>query len=304
MERGVSTEERQDRNAEALGLSDEILRNLELAEIPLGNACLKAARLARLLDDSPNVDTLSGIAVEVGNLESHDGTLRSQMEVARDPDVSLSTANTWQYIQAPQGNSVERWGITNTVLNNERRLQAHRAAVYKAVYKYVLNVNYQLRLSEVPEAVFERTRQLVDSRLRDMVPDAVRQFVSVWDSLRSQNVEDWSNAVHSCRRVLQGVADAVYPPNPDGLSEVERNGQKIKVGPDQYVNRIMLYVQDRSDSGRFEEVVGSHLTYLGDRLDALQAAATKGSHAKIQSREEAERYTTYTYMLIGDILSL
>ena len=36
---------------EALTLSDEVLRNIELSEIPLARAALKLSRLARLLND-------------------------------------------------------------------------------------------------------------------------------------------------------------------------------------------------------------------------------------------------------------
>ncbi|WP_110989543.1 hypothetical protein, partial [Acinetobacter baumannii] len=59
-----------------------------------------------------------------------------------------------------------------------------------------------------------------------------------------------------------------------------------------------------TDSKRFEEIVGSHMKYLGERLDAIFQAAQKGSHDIISSREEADRYVIYTYLVIGDILSL
>jgi len=36
---------------EALSLSEEILRNIELSELPLTNIALKASRLARLLNE-------------------------------------------------------------------------------------------------------------------------------------------------------------------------------------------------------------------------------------------------------------
>ena len=39
---------------EALGLSEDILKNVELSEIPLANIALKASRLARLLNDFEN----------------------------------------------------------------------------------------------------------------------------------------------------------------------------------------------------------------------------------------------------------
>jgi hypothetical protein len=46
------------------------------------------------------------------------------------------------------------------------------------------------------------------------------------------------------------------------------------------------------------------LRFIGERLDAIFKAAQKGSHASITTRDEAERYVIYTYMLTGDILSL
>jgi hypothetical protein len=38
-------------------------------------------------------------------------------------------------------------------------------------------------------------------------------------------------------------------------------------------------------------------------LDAVFRAAQKGSHASV-TQDEAHRYVVYTYMIVGDILSL
>ena len=54
--------------AEALSLSDEILRNIELSELPLTNIALKTARLARLLND---FDTQKIMGFEVGGYTSN-----------------------------------------------------------------------------------------------------------------------------------------------------------------------------------------------------------------------------------------
>ena len=87
---------------------------------------------------------------------------------------------------------------------------------------------------------------------------------------------------------------------------VSPDGQKkrIRLGKEQYINRLVTFVQDSSSSGRFQDIVGSHLSFLGDRLDSVARAAQKGSHAEIVSMEEADRYVVYTYLLLGDILSL
>jgi hypothetical protein len=66
----------------------------------------------------------------------------------------------------------------------------------------------------------------------------------------------------------------------------------------------MCFIQDASTSERFAEIVGSHLRYIGERLDSVVAAAQKGSHRTIVRREEADRYVVYTYLVLGDILSL
>ena len=65
----------------------------------------------------------------------------------------------------------------------------------------------------------------------------------------------------------------------------------------------MAFVEDSAESKRFQEIVGSHLHYMGERLDALFGAAQKGSHATV-TKEEADRCVIYTYLLVADILSL
>lgn len=71
-----------------------------------------------------------------------------------------------------------------------------------------------------------------------------------------------------------------------------------------YINRLICFVEDNSKSERFNELVGSHLEFIGNRLDSIYHAASKGSHTDITSREEADRCVVYTYMIVGDILSL
>jgi hypothetical protein len=49
--------------------------------------------------------------------------------------------------------------------------------------------------------------------------------------------------------------------------------------------------------------VGSHLEFIGERLDSVFQAAQKGSHGVVD-KAEADRYVVYTYLIVGDILSL
>ena len=161
-----------------------------------------------------------------------------------------------------------------------------------------------MKFSGIAEDVFSHIRNAVDERIGELVPSAIQQFAAVHDNLQSENAEDWANAVHSCRRILQAVADAVIPAQSESrVKETAKGKVEIKLGEENYINRLVCYAEDQSASQRFSDLVGSHIGFLGDRLDAVFRASQKGSHGVV-SRDEAHRFVVYTYMTVGDILSL
>lgn len=88
------------------------------------------------------------------------------------------------------------------------------------------------------------------------------------------------------------------------MKNINGREQAIKLGSDAYVNRIVAFLEERSTSERFNEIVGSNLSFIGNRLDSVFQATQKGSHANIVTQEEADRYVVYTYLIVGDVLSL
>lgn len=189
----------------------------------------------------------------------------------------------------------------NTEIKNNTEKLVHRKTF---VYHYLISVYNELKYSSVSHDVFDRIRSRVDDELNRIAPQAVKKFVSAYKNLHSTDIEDWSNAVHSCRRILQEVADVLYPAR--STAEVEENckPKRVKLGATNYVNRLIAFVEENSDSQRYSEIVGSHLSYLGNRIDSIFKATQKGSHKEITTRQEADRYVIYTYLLIGDIIQL
>jgi len=326
---------------EALGLSEEILRNIELSEIPLTNIALKAVRLARLLNDfepqqmfqyevsgypstpdgvEPSVYRLAEKAnrcyqlkddkegklnsyaylESIEQLEHDKGIAEIALPAAQDRDISVTSANPYQHVQSPVGNWNERKQIRETSQRAAKRLSARRTFIYQ----YALSKHYELKFSGIADDIFSRIRERVDSAIGAVVPDAINKFSAVHENLRSDNPEDWSNAVHSCRRILQDLADAIYPAREDRVVDAGGKQKTIKLGKDNYINRIVAFVEERSTSDRFAHIVGSHLGFLGDRLDSVFQAAQKGSHDVIVSSVEADRYVVYTYLTVGDVLGL
>lgn len=327
---------------EALEISEVILRNIELTELPLTNIALKASRLARLTNDfvyqrimefeasgyptTPNgvENSIYQLAVianresqkkdknteeitkyitleSIEELERQVATAQVALDAARDPNVSISSANPNQTVWSPIGNKLERDTIRKQVSDAQSKLSKRRSFIYS----YALQKHYELKFSGIADDIFSRIRESVDSSIGNNVPEAAQKLAAVYESLQSENPENWSNSVHSCRRILQDLADAVFPVPEDIKTRPEgKEDRVIKLGKDNYINRLVAYIEENSSSVRFNEIVGSHLMYIGDRLDAVFKAAQKGSHDNIVTREEADRYVVYTYMIVGDILSL
>lgn len=326
---------------EALGLSEEILKNMELSEVSLTNIALKTCRLARLLNDS-NVQKImeyeasgypsipNGLSPDIYQLailadrefqlkDAKSGQIKNYvylesieeleyqikiaekaLDAAKDRDVSISSANPYQTVITPVGNLFERQQIRDSTSRAAKRLSSRRAIIYR----YVLRKHYELKFSGIAEDIFSRIRERVDSAIGNFVPNAINKLSATYDNLLSDNPEDWANAVHSCRRILQDLADAIFAPTEDRKIKIGHEEKTIKLGKVNYINRIIAYVTDHSKSERFAEIVGSHISFLGDRLDSVFKASQKGSHTEIVSREEADRYVVYTYLIIGDVLSL
>ena len=172
------------------------------------------------------------------------------------------------------------------------------------VYDYAIRKHYEIRFSSLAEDVFTRIRSRVDWSIGLAIPDTAKKLTAAYENLRSVNPEDWANAVHSCRRVLQDLDDAVFPPQKEVRTRnVDGKETKIKLGPDHYINRLVAYIEDSSESRRFEGIVGSNLRYIGNRLDAFFRAAQKGSPAAVTTLE-ADRYVVYTYLVVGDVRCL
>lgn len=326
---------------EALALSETLLKNIELSELPLANIALKASRLARLLNEyqfqkimeyeasgypstpdglNPDIFELAELAgrgfskkdsktdevtkyiyrSSIEELEHEKRIAEVSLDAARDRDVSVSSSNPYQHVHAPAGNFLERQKIRDSASQASNRLSSRRSFIHG----YALSKHYELKYSGIADDIFSRTRERVTSSIGKLVPESVQKLSAVHDNLRSENPEDWSNAVHSCRRILQDLADVIFSPQEDRVIESGGKKKTIKLGKDNYINRIIAFVDDNSSSERYQHIVGSHLGFLGDRLDSVFQAAQKGSHDTIVTKEEADRYVVYTYLVVGDILSI
>ena len=321
---------------QSLDLSEEILSNIELDNVSLLNITLKTLRLSRFLNDfemqkvfqyelSGYPTSSNGIKKEIfalmkkvdrtyskqdseGTISEHGRTDSIEKYVTKIESGKQELLATNEILKALSSNTgaiySEKATARGRIDNIQRNISLNTELLSSRrifIYNYVLEKNYELKYSNLNSDIFTRTQLKFDSAMMDTLPETIKKFTSVYSNLLSENNEDWSNAVHSCRRILQDLADEIYPARE---SKELPNGKKINLGVEQYINRLIAYIEEHSESSRFQEIVGSNISYIGERLDSIFNAVQKGSHKVISTQDEADRYVIYTYLIVGDILRL
>lgn len=221
---------------------------------------------------------------------------------------SNGDVSRWFFLDAkkvPEKYKKNIWTIVNEWKNNSLAIQVR---IYGS--REMQQCDFQLTplaLDAVKEykpedtdSIFSRFRKNADKKLETFAPSIPEKLASVYSNIDSDNPEDWANAVHSCRRILVDLADALYPPQEEPIMI---GGKPVKVGPEQYINRLVQFTAGKAGSKTYRDVVGADLSSIGMRLDAINDAVCKGTHTEI-TKDEASRYIIHTYLLISDIVAL
>lgn len=307
-------------------LAAELLDDIELSRLPAETLLLKASRLARLAGSDEvqkwlgyerggyiSTDSLSlkyvgltgrwinrekGLAYwgPLAAQESSIATYRAQLNALRVPDVSLSSANPslYQNIGLNAQNAINGVLIkiqnTTEVLNQMSRV---RSRVLALLHEFVTQVYHEKVFSNITESIFEDYKSHVDGLLAERCGDVLEKVPAIYDRLAAGDPEAVSQALATCRRVIDSFADAIYPPR---AGTVELGGNQVNVSSQHHLNRINVYIAERTGSKSRRARFRQSLNNLYDRVNS-------GVHSDV-TLEEARALLLETYVLIGEILTL
>jgi hypothetical protein len=113
------------------------------------------------------------------------------------------------------------------------------------------------------------------------------------DRLVEGDDEGISQALGTCRRILEAFADAVYPPTD---ATIELGGNSLKLDASKHQNRINAYIADRTSSASRRQRLRQNLSNLFDRVST-------GVHGDVNG-EEAFSLFLNTYLFLGEVLHL
>ena len=173
-------------------------------------------------------------------------------------------------------------------------LNAHLNYVRRRAHELASELLNKVRFLGMPSNCFDILRSAIDDRLLDLNPTLGEQLMLAFKTVSSSSDEEWSQALTTCRRLLEGLADAVYPANSDPVL-----GRVLTQS--QYINRLWAFMDKAIESESNKVLAKAHVDFLGAWMEKTNKVANKGVHADV-GQLEAVKAVFHTYLVIADIL--
>ncbi|AZW29151.1 hypothetical protein [Bordetella bronchiseptica] len=302
------------RSQHILELARELLDDIELGRAEGERLILKASRLARWVGGDEFRDWLK---YEMGGYNSSEplslkymartgrwtnreekkgwwGPLAQQEAAILAQQAKLATMRTPDI-----GGDYANVAIMNThkAMNDAalliQQLSGIRSRVLAILHGFVSEVYYAKEFDSLTDSIFERYQRDVDALIVQYCGDVLTKIPALMDRLASGDSEAISQALSTCRRIIESFADSIFPPS-EQIFEI--GGDILKLDASKHQNRINVYVYQRTDSQSRRKRIRQNLSNLFDRVSS-------GVHKDISS-EEARALFLNTYLFLGEILHL
>jgi hypothetical protein len=303
------------RQEEALRVAEEILADIELKRLKASEIALKANRVARLvgyealtefLGHERNGYPLDGSANEwVGRAgrwsSGDDGTFFPQ-SIAK---VDAHLAGAYESLEALRGGgNYSGEYVAIAAREHDQRITSATSVVatwsgisgqvVATIYDMVVEIYHELLFSELQATLFADTQTKVDGSLSAASGSALEKIERVSDRLRDGDPESISQALTTCRRLIDSCADHVFP----SQSEPYAIGEEVtlQVGQQNVLNRLQAYTHQCG-------IPKSRRDRLRRSLSDLYGRCSAGTHAEV-TVDEARFVFLQTYVVLGEILTL
>jgi hypothetical protein len=307
----------------------ELLNELETGAAPIAPSLMRAKRLARLLRDEdaqawltlemngyPDGFDLASIG-SCGRYAEEGGRVTSEGKYCAQslPKIESELRASESALPIPSAGPplkvddyVQAGATAQVLLRVEQQAESARtrytnwsalnASMRAAIHAYAADTSLALELGDAAESVFESARRDVDVFVRAHAPGAAQQLLAISERMRESDDESLSSALGSCRRLLAAVADALFPPQTEDY--VDGGGHKRKVGPEEYKNCLLAFVEQSIGSDGTRAILSTDLEHLAARLDAVYEKACKGIHAGV-TVGEARLAVIGTYIFLAEV---
>jgi AbiTii-like protein len=304
----------QSRSEHILELARELLDDIELSRTSAESLVLKASRLARWVGSD---EIRYWLRLEMSGYNSSDeislkymsitgrwinreknlgywGPLAQQEAAIAAEQAKLAALRTPD--SSGEWASVAIANVTNAMTqtaNNISTLSAIKSRVLAQLHSFVSEVYYEKEFDNLSESIFERYKSSVDTLIAESCGDILQKIPSVMSRLSEGDPESISQALTTCRRIIEAFADSIFPPTDE---TIEIGGNTLRLDASKHQNRINAYVHQRVASQSRKQKFRQNLSNLFDRISS-------GVHNDV-TVEEANSLFLNTYLFLGEILHI
>lgn len=295
-------------------LSKELLDDIELNRLKAERLLLKAMRLTRFTGSSEIKTWLSYEMLGYKNINDVGYTyldiVGRWLDKEKEKAVLIPLSQIESSIRAEEiklnnmsiPNSSGEWAsvaIKNSIQSmnytsqNISKLSGIKSRVLAKLHDFVSEIYYEKVFEEFSEGIFESYKKEINSLLIDKCGNILQRIPSITDRLKEGNKEAISQALTTCRRIIDNFADEIFPPRNDIF---QINDKDLSLKADKTLNRINVFVYQNCESKSRQKKIGQNLLNLYNRLSA-------GVHDEVDI-EEARALFLNTYLILGEVLLL
>jgi hypothetical protein len=304
----------QSRSKHIVELARELLDDIELNRMSTENLLLKATRLARWMGSEEIQQWLKLEMIGYNNTEKvslkymsitgrwedrekgtgYWGPLAQQVAAIEAEKAKLAAMRTpdssGEYSNLAIANVTYAMNQTANLIS---RISAIKSRVLAQLHQFVSEVYYSLVFEGLSESIFERYKSEVDILIAESCGNVLDQIPAVMDRPAESEPEAVSQALTTCRRIIESFADSIFPPTEDTIKIGENT---LSLGADKHQNRINAYIHQHTYSQTRKKRLRQNLSNLFDRVST-------GVHGDV-TPEEARALFLNTYLLLGEILHI
>ncbi|MCG2616975.1 hypothetical protein LZZ85_21945 [Terrimonas sp. NA20] len=296
-----------------ISLAKEIIDDIELSRLGPQSLLLKATRLARYADDE---ETRQWLRFEMQGYKNTELSLKYMTKTGRWtdkeknegywsplPQIQASAEAQKQklsLIRIPDTSGDQAVSVINRVTNqmnavtrNISQLEGIISRVISFIHDFATNVYYQKTFDFVAEGIFDSYKKDVDNLIAKNSGDILGQIPSVVGRLSDGDKESISQALTTCRRIIDSFANHIFPATEE---TIEIGGNTLSLKQDKTQNRINAFIHLHSKSESQKKKLRQNLSNLYERVSA-------GVHSDVESAEARSLFFN-TYLLLGEILTL
>jgi AbiTii len=304
----------QSQSEHTLELARELLDDIELGRTDPERLLLKASRLARWVGSDEirqwlqyelggynstdpmsvkymgitgrwlDVEKGTGFWGPLAQQEAYIAAEKAKLAALRVPDTSGDYANI-----AIQHVTSQMTAASNAIT----RISGIRSRVLARLHQFVSEVYYEREFDALSESIFERHKKQVDTLIAEHCGEVLTKIPAVMNRLSEGDEESISQALTTCRRILESFADSIFPPADDTM---EIGGSVLKLDASKHQNRINAYIHSKTQSQSRKQRLRQNLANLFDRVST-------GVHKDVTA-EEARSLFLNTYLFVGEVLHL